>query len=112
MTTLETWRAQLKTHLTEFAPLAKDRPHIDKIHSLIGTSLLWEIRDKRPEQLQALAIACLNEGQSTRLIETMDGWKKRTSLEALEELDREQRKNESLKEALKAPIGLFRRGSI
>jgi len=38
---IDTWRSTLKTHLAEFAPLAKDHPNLDKIHSLIGSNCYY-----------------------------------------------------------------------
>jgi hypothetical protein len=74
---------------------------------VIGATVLWEIRDQQPEQLAALATVCRGNPHYGRLVEAIDGWKKRTPLEALQELDREQRADPALKEALAALLGYF-----
>ncbi|MFZ4816204.1 MAG: hypothetical protein ACOYL5_16845 [Phototrophicaceae bacterium] len=43
MSYIDTWRGRLKDDLNQFAPLAKDRPHLDPIHSLIGAALCCRV---------------------------------------------------------------------
>lgn len=107
MSYLEVWRESLKNNIKIFAPLARKEPAIHKIYGLVGASILWSIREKSSEQLEALQIACPDQSQQELLLETLDGWKKRTELEALHELDREHRKKPALQDAIDGLLNYF-----
>jgi hypothetical protein len=104
---LDAWRSDLRSHLITFVPLVKNRPDLDPIYSLMRAALLWPLRDQLPEHCDALTEACGGEPHLTVLIEAMDGWKKHKPLEALEELDRERRKSDTLQAALHSLLGFF-----
>jgi tetratricopeptide (TPR) repeat protein len=109
MTYLATWQAQLQDNIRTFAPLVKEQPNIDQIHALIGASILWGVREanKDDAQKEALQTVCAQTEQGTLLLDAVEGWHKRTELEALKELDREIKNSTKLKEAVGALLAYF-----
>ncbi|GAB1420374.1 hypothetical protein MASR2M15_04700 [Anaerolineales bacterium] len=109
MTYLDTWRTNLKTHLAEFAPLAKEDPSINLIYGLTAAAVLWGMRDApfNDEHKSALKEACGDEKHLPHLLKALGGWDDTTQLEAVRKLNKRQRESDELREALIALMGTF-----
>lgn len=109
MTYLDTWRSQLKHHVTEFAPLAREDRHIHLVYGLTAAAVLWSVREApfNDEQKNALKIACGDEKHLPHLLKAMGGWDEMLPIEAVRSLSKRQGQNNQLQAALTAVLGYF-----
>jgi len=109
MTHLTTWRNDLKQHLREFAPLAKEDRSIDLIYGITAAAVLWGVRDAPNDaiQLEALHTACGDEKYLELLKRALGGWDMITPLEAARNLGKRQSQLPELRDALSAVLAYF-----
>lgn len=109
MTYLDTWRTNLKTHLAEFAPLAKEDRSINLIYGITAAAVLWGVRDAPFDDTQksALQDACSDEKHLPHLVRAVGGWDAMTQLEAARSLSKRQRDSDDLRESLDVVIRYF-----
>src|SRR5688572_20910285 len=93
MTYLDHWRANLKTHLAEFAPLTKEDRSINLIFGITAAAVLWGVREApfNDQQKAALNEAIADANHMPQLLKALGGWDVITPLEAARSLSKRQR---------------------
>jgi tetratricopeptide (TPR) repeat protein len=109
MTSIDTWRVQLKHDLATFAPLAAQDPAIDRIYGITAAAVLWGVRNASfdDDQLETLARACGGPLHLELLKQALGGWDAMTPREAARSLSSRQHQSDELREALAAVMGRF-----